>query len=329
MPPRRGAVVSSLGCRVILERTGGTPLLLESPPPTSWGVLNAFPQVRNRQTHVPRRPGCARAGRLSPSRGGETHLSEPPELPETDTDSVEREQARPSASDFNTAMCHFYRGEVYRSTVWRQRLDATTNWAVVATAASLSFAFGESRHSHVIFILTSLLVTILLAIESRRYRVSDVWRQRVRLLEENFMLAHLRDPEFPGRPDWRSLLAEDLAHPRYKMSPTVAVARRLRRNYCWVFLVIYAAWVIKLAVHPSPARSWTELLGHAALGPVPGWLVFGLGVAYCAFLLCLMLWAGRGPLTYEGIREPPRGAWRRRDYDPGHLIERPDNPSGP
>ena len=29
------------------------------------------------------------------------------------------------------ALARLYRGEVYRSTVWRTRLDATTNWAVV------------------------------------------------------------------------------------------------------------------------------------------------------------------------------------------------------
>ncbi len=27
-----------------------------------------------------------------------------------------------------TALSHLYRGEMYRSTVWRTRLDATTNW---------------------------------------------------------------------------------------------------------------------------------------------------------------------------------------------------------
>ncbi len=39
--------------------------------------------------------------------------------------------ARPvfEAADIG-ALAHLYRGELYRSTVWRTRLDATTNWAV-------------------------------------------------------------------------------------------------------------------------------------------------------------------------------------------------------
>jgi uncharacterized membrane protein len=36
------------------------------------------------------------------------------------------------------ALAHLYRGEVYRSTVWRTRLDSTTNWAVVTTGIALS-----------------------------------------------------------------------------------------------------------------------------------------------------------------------------------------------
>jgi uncharacterized membrane protein len=46
--------------------------------------------------------------------------------------------------EFNTAMVHFYRGEVSRSNTWRARLDGTSNWAVVTIAALLTFSFGRS-----------------------------------------------------------------------------------------------------------------------------------------------------------------------------------------
>ena len=45
--------------------------------------------------------------------------------------------------EYINVMVHFYRGEIHRSTVWRQRLDATTNWAVLTTAGILSFSFAE------------------------------------------------------------------------------------------------------------------------------------------------------------------------------------------
>ena len=43
------------------------------------------------------------------------------------------------------ALAHLYRGEVYRSTIWRTRLDNTTNWAVVTTGIALS---GKWRSLH-------------------------------------------------------------------------------------------------------------------------------------------------------------------------------------
>ena len=35
------------------------------------------------------------------------------------------------------ALAHLLRGEMYRSTVWRTRLDTTTNWSVVTTGIAL------------------------------------------------------------------------------------------------------------------------------------------------------------------------------------------------
>ena len=74
------------------------------------------------------------------------------------------------ASEFTTAMVHFFRAEVHRANVWRQRLDATTNWAVVTTGAALSFAFGESQGVSGVILLNMLLITMFLWIEARRYR---------------------------------------------------------------------------------------------------------------------------------------------------------------
>jgi uncharacterized membrane protein len=34
----------------------------------------------------------------------------------------------------SSAMTHLYRGEIHRMKLWRQRLDRTTNWAVLLIA---------------------------------------------------------------------------------------------------------------------------------------------------------------------------------------------------
>src|SRR5215469_10444633 len=81
------------------------------------------------------------------------------------------------------ALAHLYRGEVYRSTVWRTRLDATTNWAVVATGLALSLTFSSPAASPLPLVLVGLLVALFLSVEARRYRFFDFWRVRAHIME--------------------------------------------------------------------------------------------------------------------------------------------------
>src|SRR4051794_36638431 len=94
-------------------------------------------------------------------------------------------------SGFNAAeigaLAHLYRGEVYRSTVWRTRLDATTNWAVVSTGLALSLTFSSESASPLPLVLVGLLVAVFLNIEERRYRFFDFWRVRAHILETQFL----------------------------------------------------------------------------------------------------------------------------------------------
>ena len=75
-----------------------------------------------------------------------------------------------------TALSHLYRGELYRSTVSRTRLDATTNWAVVTTGLALSLTFSSETASPLPLVLVGLLVAVFLLIEARRYRFFDFFR---------------------------------------------------------------------------------------------------------------------------------------------------------
>ena len=56
------------------------------------------------------------------------------------------------------ALAHLYRGEVYRSTVWRTRLDSSTNWAVVTTGIALSATYSNATASPLPMVLVGLLV---------------------------------------------------------------------------------------------------------------------------------------------------------------------------
>ena len=117
-----------------------------------------------------------------------------------------------------TVLAHFYRGELARSIAWRQKMDMTTHWAILTTTALISVAFSQSGITHAILPFGSILLTILLNVEGRRYRYYDAWRTRVRMLEVHMVvpaLAH-KHPLLEG--DWREALCQDLMIPAFKIS---------------------------------------------------------------------------------------------------------------
>ncbi len=196
------------------------------------------------------------------------------------------------ASEFTTAMVHFFRAEVQRANVWRQRLDATTNWAVITTGAALSFAFSRSlAEDHKVIILDVLLVTLFLYIEARRDRYYELWSYRVRLMETDFFAAMLVPPFHPSA-DWAESLAESLLHPQLTVTMWEALGRRLRRNYLWIYAVLALAWLGKVWLHPVPSSSWAEIMSRAAIGAVPGEAVLAVGwpsISPCFCLRCSRL----------------------------------------
>lgn len=192
------------------------------------------------------------------------------------------------ASEFTTAMVHFFRAEVSRANVWRMRLDTTTNWAVATTGASISLAFTESSISHVVVLLNVLLVTIFLIIEARRYRYYELWSSRVRLMETDFFAAMLVPPFHPS-PDWAEALAENLLLPHFPISNWEALGRRLRRNYLWIYAIVGCAWLTKLWLFPNAASSFWQIALRASVGVVDGqWILAGV-LAFYIFLFAFAL----------------------------------------
>jgi len=194
------------------------------------------------------------------------------------------------ASEFTTAMVHFFRAEVQRSNTWRSRLDTTTNWAVLTTGAAISFAFSSrGPQDHGVIILNTVLITIFLLIEARRYRYYEMWAYRVRLLETDFFAAMLVPPFRPAA-DWAESLAENLLHPSFPISNWEAIGRRFRRNYMLIYLLLAMAWAMSVSLHPTPATTWDAFVANARLGILPGEAVIGLGLAFNAAVWAMGLW---------------------------------------
>lgn len=204
-----------------------------------------------------------------------------------------------SSTEFINLMAHYHRAEIARMAGWRDRIDRTTNWAITVVAAMLSVSLSTPTAHHGVLIFAMVLVLLLLVIEARRYRFFDVYRNRVRRIERNYF-AQIFSPEEGTTDDWVQKLGDDLRRPLFLTSTSQALSRRLRRNYCWMFLILLFAWAVKTtfirmqenAVEASLVTSVGEWVRNAAIGPIPGWAVI---IALTVFY---------GWILYAALRKP-------------------------
>lgn len=199
--------------------------------------------------------------------------------------------------EFVNALSHYYRGELSRMMSWRDRLDRTTNWAITGVGAMLSISLASQEAHHGVLLFAIVLVFLLLGIESRRYRFFHVYRSRVRMIERNYYARIFSPREMIDPTHWMSQLGDDLRLPRFSITMSQAMARRLRRNYSWLFLVLLAAWVLKTTTSMlqlkqgagQVAPSFSEWFRNASIGYVPGWVVLIAIVAFYGWMLYVMV----------------------------------------
>jgi uncharacterized membrane protein len=204
-----------------------------------------------------------------------------------------------------TALSHLYRGELYRSTVWRTRLDTTTNWAVVTTGISLSLTFSSASATPLPLVLVGLLVAVFLTIEARRYRFFDFWRIRAHVLEVNFFGPILRGQGVRTDNNWNEILYQDYRSPNLHITYIEAIGRRIRRNYGWIFMIQVVAYIGKLMIHPMPITSLDEIFVRATIGPVPGQIVLIAGAMFHAVWISIAIHTSRSRRGADRVR-PPR-----------------------
>jgi len=134
---------------------------------------------------------------------------------------------------------HYYRAEVSRETNWRNRLDVTTNWSIVVTAAILSYMFGNENVTHGVIVLNYLIVLFFLYIESRRFRYHAMLKDRTRMIETGLLskvFYSLSTSTGPQPTLDLAALAKNLEYPKTTMSKLESIAWRLRRVYIFLLL---------------------------------------------------------------------------------------------
>ena len=185
-------------------------------------------------------------------------------------------------SDTVTAVTHLYRAEMQRMSVWRQRLDVTSNWTVILATALTTFTLGSPDIPHYTLLLGLALVFISLILEGRRYRHLHHSKWRLYLLESGFFANILSPPTSSDpSPDWIHLLAADLRQCDFSISWLTGIRLRLRRNYLLVIGFIAAVWVTKLFIHPTRVTSLAEFYERLHVGDfIPSWLVAASALAF-------------------------------------------------
>ncbi len=171
-------------------------------------------------------------------------------------------------AEYISAMVHLYRGEQHRAQIWRTRLDTTTNWAVLSIGALLSFAFTNVM-GDVVLVLGMYMIFTMLVFESRRFRFYDVWRNRVRRIEENFYVPILRRDLSSPVENWGFYVAEDLLNPSYKITFLMAMKARMVNNYLPLFIVLLFAWFF--CFFRELPETATTLVGYRMSG-IPTWV---------------------------------------------------------
>jgi uncharacterized membrane protein len=137
-------------------------------------------------------------------------------------------------------------------------------------------------------------VTAFLVMEANRYREYDIWRNRVRVLQEE-LLASAFDPEIDEDADWPVQIAADLRNPTFSMSRWNALAHRLRRSYLALQLVMLSAWIARITVFEA-SEPWQET---ASILTIRGEIVVAVIGTFYAILLLITVVSARGCTVRE------------------------------
>jgi uncharacterized membrane protein len=195
------------------------------------------------------------------------------------------------SSNAVTALIHLHRAESTSMTTSRQRMDTTTSWAITSTALVSTFALSNAQIPHGTFLFLMLVIFFFLQVEARRFCTFEVGRYRVLLLERWFYADVLG--ESVDR-HWVPELIRALRTHCPMVNTAAALGWRLRRNYLWMYLIVFCVWVGKIALSGGPMTDpHSELATRASVGSISGIVVWAAVVVFYVWLILLAILAKR------------------------------------
>jgi len=130
-------------------------------------------------------------------------------------------------------VAHLYRGEMNRLTVYRQRLDTTTNWAITLESAIL--VIYTDRRVEFYFIFFPLIILLFLSfLEARRYRYFFTSAKRVQYLEIEYFGKQIFNRYQSNNIQF---LIDNIMDVRLLIGLRQAWITRFYRNYIWLYYI--------------------------------------------------------------------------------------------
>jgi len=148
-------------------------------------------------------------------------------------------------SEYATGLIHLYRAEMQRLTVYRTRLDMTTNWCVTTVAGLTVLTLGNSSIAHWFHFMILFFVLIFLILEARRYSFYRVSRFRVRMLEKGFYGRVMTGKGY-ALDHWDTLMWSSYNHPQVDITLLRSMIVRFRRIYVYILAGILLSWTAKV-----------------------------------------------------------------------------------
>lgn len=211
-------------------------------------------------------------------------------------------------------LVHFYRATVGHMDVWRQRMDATTNWAAATSAGMITFAFSNPGSPHFVLLLALAFQGVFLLMESRRYQIFDVWRRRFRTLNRHVIVPVLRDEPELSAESRAALVALSVQLGRLlpEISLPAAAGYRIRRNYGYLFMVTLVAWALRLQLLAGEDGGLAAAIAQARIGELAGGVVVGAVIVAAVMGSLLAFLAPSERMLDWAAVPPPLTRWKRR-----------------
>lgn len=140
-----------------------------------------------------------------------------------------------------TPMIHYYRAEIGKLAVFKQRIDNTVNWTITCNLFFWSLYIQGKISIYITFAFTLLVTLVFHFIDIRRYIAYEILKYRCSLMEQGMYTEILS--EGSGIKNWKNNLIKSWFQSTH-ISKQDAFLIRLRNLYAYIYFTHISLLII-------------------------------------------------------------------------------------